>query len=93
MWSDEFTFNTIQQGLEDVEQHSVGVYPNPSTGYVRFDKGDVEVEEWEIRDINGRIVAEGILLPEGFDFEGKKGMFFVYFTTAAGHQIEKIIVR
>ena len=93
MWSDEFTFNTIQQGLEDVEQHSVGVYPNPSTGYVRFDKGDVEVEEWEIRDINGRIVAEGMLLPEGFDFEGKKGMFFVYFTTAAGHQIEKIIVR
>ena len=60
---------------------------------MRFDKGDVEVEEWEIRDINGRIVAEGMLLPEGFDFEGKKGMFFVYFTTAAGHQIEKIIVR
>ncbi|MEE0900750.1 MAG: fibronectin type III domain-containing protein [Bacteroidales bacterium] len=90
-WSEEFHFNTIQQGLEEAEIKSVSIYPNPTTGIVRFDCKDIAIEKWEIRNTQGQIIEEGTLLPETFAFGDKKGIFFIHITSSNGNKIEKII--
>lgn len=92
-WTDEFTFNTIQQGLEDAEDAVVKIYPNPTNGKVIFETFQTKVRDMEITDAMGRLLFKSERLPESFDFGGKQGVFFIHIDTENGHQIEKIIVR
>lgn len=92
-WSEEFHFNTIQQGIEDVETKFISLYPNPTSGIIKFQAQDVAVDYWRISDNQGKTIDEGNILPEEFDFREKKGIFFLLIMTHNGHQIEKIIVQ
>ena len=92
-WSEEFYFNTIQQGLDEAEHQNVSIYPNPTTGILKFDCKDIAVERWEIRNAQGQMIEEGTLLPETFSFGEKKGIFFIHIITSNKHQIEKVIVQ
>jgi hypothetical protein len=92
-WSEEFHFNTIQQGIEDIESKFISLYPNPTSGIIKFQAQDVAVDYWRISDNQGKTIDEGNILPEEFDFREKKGIFFLLIMTHNGHQIEKIIVQ
>ena len=92
-WSNEFTFNTIQQGLEEVNVKSINIYPNPSSGAIKFENNGLDVRNIEISDCNGRVIYRDNELPLSFDFKDKKGVFFILMETEIGQQIEKIIVQ
>lgn len=92
-WSDEFTFNTIQQGLEEVEMKSINIYPNPTIGTVKFENNGLKVRNIEISDAYGRVIYRNNELPLSFDFKDRKGVFFILMETETGQQIEKIIVQ
>ncbi len=92
-WSDVFTFNTIQQGLEEAEVKSVRVYPNPSNGILTFEAPEIEIYDVEICDGAGKLLYKAAQLPKSFDFKGMKGIFFLHIDTEYGHQVEKIIVQ
>lgn len=92
-WSDVFTFNTIQQGLEDISANAIKVSPNPTTGTVNFENKGLDVRKIEISDCSGRLIYRNNELPSSFDFKNRKGMFFILVETESGQQIEKIIVQ
>lgn len=92
-WSNEFTFNTIQQGLEEVNVKFINIYPNPSSGAIKFENNGLDVRNIEISDCNGRVIYRDNELPLSFDFKDKKGVFFILMETEIGQQIEKIIVQ
>jgi hypothetical protein len=93
-WSDEFVFNTIQQGIEDAEiVENVDIYPNPTSGKISFKANNLRVEKIEILNLLGEVVYYSDKLPEEFDFENKKGIFFVNIYTEKGIQTKKIVVK
>ncbi len=92
-WSDEFRFNTIEQGLEDVAVETVKVYPNPTSGTITFSAPKMEIFDVEISSAAGQLLYKGNTLPESFSFGANKGIFFLHIDTEYGHQVEKIIVQ
>ena len=93
-WSDEFVFNTIQQGIEDAEiVENVDIYPNPTSGKISFKANNLRVEKIEILNVLGEVVYFANKLPEEFDFGNKKGIFFVNIYTEKGIQTKKIVVK
>ena len=93
-WTDEFVFNTIQQGIEDAEIiENVDIYPNPTEGKISFKANNLRVGKIEILNVLGEVVYFSDKLPEEFDFENKKGVFFVNIYTEKGVQTRKIVVK
>lgn len=93
-WSDEFVFNTIQQGIEEAEiLTNVDIFPNPTEGKISFKANNLNVEKIEILNVLGEVVYFANKLPEEFDFGNKKGIFFVNIYTEKGIQTKKIVVK
>ena len=93
-WSDELVFNTIQQGIEDAEiVENVDIYPNPTNGKISFRANNLKVERIEILNVLGEVVYFSNKLPEEYDFENEKGIFFVNIYTEKGIQTRKIVVK
>lgn len=93
-WSDIYEFNTIQQGIEDAELESnIEIYPIPTDGKILFKENNLKVERIEIINALGEVIFYSGELPESFDFENKKGIFFVNIYTEKGIQSRKIIVK
>jgi hypothetical protein len=96
-WSDEFSFTTIQMGLNDVDAESLNkvlIFPNPTENIVRFDAQKAKVENIEIYSSLGTLVYKNEVLPKEFNFSKfGSGMYFINITTQKGVQIEKIIVK
>ena len=93
-WSDEFVFNTIQQGIEDAQSvENIDIYPIPTDGKIVFNANNLRVEKIEILNLLGEVVYFSEKLPKEFDFEEKKGIFFVNIYTEKGVQTRKVVVK
>jgi hypothetical protein len=93
-WSDEYVFNTIQQGIEDAEViANVDIYPNPTDGKIAFKSSNLKVEKIEILNSLGEVVYFSEKLPKEYNFEDKKGIFFINIYTEKGVQTRKIVVK
>ena len=93
-WSDEFVFNTIQQGIEEAENiESVDIYPIPTDGKIVFKANNLRVDRIEILNMLGEVLYSSDKLPKEFDFENKKGVFFVNIYTEKGIQSRKVVVK
>jgi hypothetical protein len=93
-WSDEYMFNTIQQGIEDAEViANVDIYPNPTDGKIAFKSSNLKVEKIEILNSLGEVVYFSEKLPKEYNFEDKKGIFFINIYTEKGVQTRKIVVK
>lgn len=95
-WSEDFTFATIQMGLEDEAQEklSVKVYPNPSEGVIFFDTQMAQVEKIEIISSLGAQVYSSNKVPEKLNLSRfGAGMYFIQITTDRGIQLEKILIK
>lgn len=96
-WSSEFSFTTIQMGLEDVNTdnlNNVLIYPNPANDIVKFDSQRAKVENIEIYSALGLLIYKDNSLPKEFNFSKfGSGIYFINITTEKGVQIEKIIVK
>ncbi|MED9961585.1 MAG: T9SS type A sorting domain-containing protein, partial [Bacteroidales bacterium] len=93
-WSDEFVFNTIQQGIEEAGiLKNVDIFPKPKEGKITFKANNLNVYKIEILNLLGEVVYYSDKLPEEFDFGNKKGIFFVNIYTEKGIQTKKIVVK
>lgn len=93
-WSDEYMFNTIQQGIEDAELvKNIDIYPIPTDGKIVFDANNLKIDRIEIVNILGETIYFATELPKEFDFENKKGVFFVNIYTEQGIQTRKVVVK
>jgi hypothetical protein len=72
---------------------NVDIYPNPTSGKISFKANNLRVEKIEILNLLGEVVYYSDKLPEEFDFENKKGIFFVNIYTEKGIQTKKIVVK
>ncbi len=93
-WSDEYVFNTIQQGIEEADLNTnIDIYPIPTDGKIIFKENNLKAEKIEIINTLGEIIYQSEKLPESFDFEDKKGVFFVNIYTEKGVQSRKVLVK
>ena len=63
------------------------------SGKISFKANNLRVEKIEILNVLGEVVYFANKLPEEFDFENKKGIFFVNIYTEKGIQTKKIVVK
>jgi hypothetical protein len=93
-WSDEYVFNTIQQGIEEADLNTnIDIYPIPTDGKIIFKENNLKAEKIEIINVLGEVIYHSEKLPEYFDFEDKKGVFFVNIYTEKGVQSRKVLVK
>lgn len=93
-WSEEFSFNTIQQSIEEADAaDKIAIYPNPTDNTIFFEGNLENVTKIKITNSLGQIVYCNDRIPDSFSFGSNKGVFFVSIYGNKGYQIEKIIVQ
>ncbi len=57
------TVETSQNvGIEDIKNQAISLYPNPATSQINILLNDIDqVEAWQIFDIKGRLITEGMI--------------------------------
>jgi len=102
-WGYDFILLNIE--IKDIDTTGIGtiefapfkVYPNPTTGELRMENGELKIKKVEIFDIYGRNILPLIshLLPHTtFDISYlQAGIYFIKIYTEKGVQTEKVIKK
>lgn len=96
-WSEEYSFITLRQGLDDIQDviSKVEIFPNPTNGTIYFkDEKKEEVSKIEIWSSLGELIYKSNYLPETLTLEHySKGLYLVKIFKEDKVQIEKIILN
>jgi len=92
----EILVSIKNQAARPAIAHSVEVFPNPATGWIRIRAGKgIEISAISLRDPSGRELLSYInKIPPGIDLsELKAGLYFLHFSLSGGeHSVMKIII-
>ena len=88
---------TIEVGISEISSEQIQVYPNPTTGGLRIENGELRIENVEVFDVFGRKQkaesrkqkAEGTVLMDISELT--VGIYFVKITTDAGEVVRKVV--
>jgi len=82
-------------GMENIEIAVIKIYPNPTTGKLRIESGELKVEKIEIFDIYGRTQKAESKKQKGkilMDIsELPVGVYFLLLTTEQGEVVKKVL--
>ena len=96
-WSEAYSFITLRQGLDDVQDviSKVEIFPNPTNGTIYFkDEKKEDVSKIEIWSSLGELIYKSNYLPETLTLEHySKGLYLVKIYKEDKVQIEKIILN
>lgn len=96
-WSTPYSFITLRQGLDDVQDiiSKVEIYPNPTNGTIYFkDEKKQDVSKIEIWSSLGELVYKTNYLPETLTLEhNSKGLYLIKIFKGEKVQIEKVILN
>lgn len=96
-WSEAYSFITLRQGLDDVQDvvSKVEIFPNPTNGTIYFkDEKKEDVSKIEIWSSLGELIYKSNYLPEALTLEHySKGLYLVKIYKEDKVQIEKIILN
>jgi len=107
---DDEMINNLRQSVSSVSSvcqkniENITLHPNPTTGELRIESGDLKVDKIEVFDIYGRIVSSNHLIPSSsnhlipsssnqkIDLSNlNSGIYFVKITTDVGEVVKKVI--
>ena len=95
--SGEMKFNYSEVGINTIDEDQLNVYPNPNTGELRIEIGELKIKNIEIYDVNGskqkiasrRQQAESEIVIDISHLPA--GIYFVKVITGQGEVIKKIV--
>ena len=95
-----FTINAGSNGIEDILQNKISIYPNPSKGRVNISINNISVNNLkvEITNTNGQLIYSNNLnssgIKQGIDLTGKaKGVYFIKISNPDFVKTKKIIIE
>lgn len=82
---------------EPLQQVDMQILPNPTTGLVTMTGKDDTSGHWQLVDISGRLIQEGVyqFLPHSLDFSAvEQGIYFLRLTDNHGHRanLQKLVI-
>lgn len=82
------TVETSQNvGIEDVNNQVFSLYPNPATSHINIQlMDDKQVEKWQIFDIKGRLISEGMVNGQQFQIKTNQYSTGIYLIQLTGNQ-------
>jgi putative transposon-encoded protein len=91
----KFKIVGIDVGIETVEADVVKIYPNPTTGQLKIENGELKIENIAIYDMMGQTVSylmSHISHPISIDISNlPSGIYFIRIRTEAGIVTKKIV--
>jgi len=83
----------IDVSIETIESKVVKIYPNPTSGELKIEGGELKIEDIAIYDVFGKIQkVETRKLENTIDLSHlPAGLYFVRITTEAGEVIKKVV--
>jgi len=80
-------------GVTEAETSLTTIYPNPTTGELKIENGELRIRSVEVFDVYGRkLLTENCQLKTTIDISHlNSGIYFVKITTEAGIQTQKVI--
>jgi Flp pilus assembly pilin Flp len=81
-------------GINDLEEIGISIYPNPTTGIVKLNFSDNKVEKMKVSDIAGKTIIEKTVVQKNeiLDLsENSKGIYIITVETDKGDFTSKII--
>jgi len=89
------TLEVVTVGVSENESLSIEVYPNPTTGELRIENGELRIEKVEIFDIYGKNVGANLrVCPDENQIDMSdlaSGVYFVKIYTEEGVVVKKVI--
>ena len=90
----EICQNTIPVYSQTLE--NITLMPNPTTGQLRIENGELRVENVEVFDVFGRILSSHHLIPTSSHHQIDishlpSGLYFVKISTSVGQTIKKVV--
>ena len=95
-----YTPFSIGVGVENYEKEDIWVYPNPTTGELRMENGELRITNVEIFDVYGRKQQSNPELNSGVNLKSEivinisnlnSGIYFVKITTEQGEVVKKVV--
>jgi hypothetical protein len=85
---------TIETGRDDIRlTNEVAVYPNPSTGQIRIDPFDADLESINVFDVTGNLIYVRSVKSSLNEIILPTGMFVLHLQTSEGMVIKKVLVQ
>ena len=85
----------ISTGIADFTAEKIRVYPNPTTGELRIENGELKINNVEIFDVYGRKISSHHLIPSSshhLDISHlPTGLYFVKIATEQGAVVKKVV--
>ena len=83
-------------GVNDLKKETITVYPNPTTGELRIENGELRITNIEIYDIYGRKQSSNHLITSSSNYlinitNLSAGVYFLKISTETGMLIQKVI--
>jgi len=88
------TFKTDNEvGIGEITNYELRIYPNPTTGELTIDNGQLTINNVEVFDIYGRKVVEpSLMVLWSYDLTVlQSGIYFVRITTEQGVLVKKVV--
>ena len=94
--SGEMNFSYSDVGIDSLSDEPLQIYPNPTTGKLTIDYGQLIIDKIEIFDIARKIVSSNIQISLSSNHEIdisnlNSGIYFVKVTTERGEIVKKIV--
>jgi hypothetical protein len=83
-------------GIETTTNYELQIYPNPTTGELRIESGELKIENVDIFDVYGRKVSSYQLITSSSNHlinisHLSAGVYFLNINTEAGQVIKKVL--
>ena len=84
--------------ITETENSSVTIYPNPTTGELTIDNGQLRIDNVEVFDVYGRKLSSNHLITSSPHHlinisHLHSGIYFVKITTEAGEVVKKVVKK
>jgi len=87
-----FEFDPATLSIKEVNNKNIIVYPNPSQGKITISRKFQDVLNYELFDINGRTIKNGILENNTIQFQLKSGLYLINLKNSEINITKKLMV-